>query len=79
MKIFEVVRSDTREVLSVETCRTKIPYGLSLDAFVKFRKATVSFVKSVGLSIHPSVRPPVRVEERINLAPTGRIIMLFDI
>jgi len=54
MKTFEVIRE---EVFTVDTCRTKIPHGLSLDAFAKFRKVTISFVKSVGLSIHPSVRP----------------------
>jgi len=53
-KIFEVIREKSSLLTLVEH---KIPYGLSLDAFAKFRKATISFVKSVGLSIQPSVRP----------------------
>ena len=42
-----------------------------LGAFAKFRKATISFVMSV--------RPSVILSTWINSAPTGRILMKFDI
>jgi hypothetical protein len=42
-----------------------------LDAFVKSRKATISFIMSVCLSVHPSAWK--------NSGPTGRIFMKFDI
>jgi len=60
---------------------TNIPYNLffqlaniegiivtSLGAFAKLRKATISFVMSVRLSVGME-----------RLAPTGQIIMKFDI
>jgi len=34
-----------------------------LRAFVKFRKATISFVMPVRLSLRPSVRSSVRMEQ----------------
>ena len=42
-----------------------------LGAFVKFRTATISFVMSV--------RPSVCLSAWNNSAPTGRILMKFDI
>ena len=44
---------------------------LFLGAFAKFRKATISFVMSVRLFVRPSAY--------INSAPTGRVLMTFDI
>jgi hypothetical protein len=41
-----------------------------LGAFAKFRRATISFIKSVGPSVRPSAWN--------NSAPTGRIFMKFD-
>jgi hypothetical protein len=46
-----------------------------LGAFGKLRKATISFVISVRLSLSPSVRPSAWKKS----APTGRIFMPFDI
>ena len=48
-----------------------------LSAFVKLRKATVSFI--MFLSICVSVCPSVRPTARNNSAPTGRIFMKFDV
>ena len=45
--------------------------GKVSGAFAKLRKATISFVVSV--------RPSVRVFERKNSAPTGRIFMKFGV
>jgi hypothetical protein len=42
-----------------------------LGAFAKLRKATISFVMSIRLSVHTSVWN--------NSAPTGRIFTKFDI
>jgi len=42
-----------------------------LGAFAKLRKATISFVMSVRLSLGPL--------EKKNWAPSGRIFMKFDI
>jgi len=52
MKSFEVIREKPFLLTPVE--QNKDPYGLSLDAFEKLRKPTISFVKSVGLSVLPS-------------------------
>ena len=44
-----------------------------LGVFAKLQKATISFVMS------PSVRPSVRPSSWNSSAPTGRILMKFDI
>jgi len=46
-----------------------------LGAFAKLRKATISFVMSVCLSVRPSVRPPAWNSS----APTAWICMRFYI
>jgi hypothetical protein len=48
---------------------------LFLGAFAKLRRAIVSFVMSVRLSVHPSVR----LSAWNNSAPTGRIFVKFYI
>jgi ribosome biogenesis protein Nip4 len=49
--------------------------GEFLGAFVKLRKATISFF----MSVRPSVCLSVRLSAWHNLTPTGRILMEFDI
>jgi hypothetical protein len=54
-----------------------------LGAFTKLRKATISFVMSARLFICRSVRPSIRQSVCLsawnNPAPTGRILMKFEI
>jgi hypothetical protein len=42
-----------------------------LGAFAEFEKVALSFILSVGLSVHPSIQN--------NSVPSGRIFMKFDI
>jgi hypothetical protein len=48
---------------------------LILGTLAKLRKVTISFVMFVCLSVRPSVRPFVRVEQ---LSRIGWIFMKFD-
>jgi hypothetical protein len=43
--------------------KTWFPAAQFLDASAKLRKATITFVMSICLSVCPSVRPPARMEQ----------------
>jgi hypothetical protein len=50
-----------------------------LSTFTKFRKAIISYVTSIYLSVLPSDCPSVRPSACNNCAPTTRIFVKFDI
>jgi hypothetical protein len=62
---------DYLSLLSIFLCF--VSYLLILGEFAKLRKATVSFVTSVRLSVCQSIRPSARN----NAAPIGRIVTNF--